>query len=170
MAPSTTVGVFADRSSAERAVEALHRASFRSDQIGMITRNDTTRPAGSHAASDDVAADEAGTGAATGAVAGAGIGALVGWGVLTGMIPVIGPAIAAGTLGVILSNAVGGAAVAGIAGALAGWGVSDEHAKYYEGEVTAGRTVVTVTAEGRVSEARSILRQFGATSRDPDFA
>ena len=41
---------------------------------------------------------------------------VIGLGVVSGVVPVIGPAIAAGTLGVILSNAAAGAAVAALAG------------------------------------------------------
>src|SRR4051812_49948947 len=37
-----------------------------------------------------------------------------------------------------------GAAIAGIAGALIGWGIPEEDAKYYEGEVQAGRYLALV--------------------------
>ena len=56
-------------------------------------------------------------GAVTGVVAGAGAGALIGLGVLAGVIPVVGPVIAGGTLAVILANAAGAAAIAGLVGA-----------------------------------------------------
>ena len=39
------------------------------------------------------------------------------------MIPVVGPAIAAGTLGVVLSNAIAGAGIASLIGALVGEGL-----------------------------------------------
>jgi uncharacterized protein (TIGR02271 family) len=52
--------------------------------------------------------------------------------------------------------------VGGLIGALVGAGVPEEEAGYYEGEFKAGRTIVTVTADGREDEARSILRHFGA--------
>jgi len=82
--------------------------------------------------------------------------------VLSGVIPVIGPAIAAGTLGVILSNAAAGAAIAGLAGALIGYGIPEEEARYYHGEFEAGRTIVTIHADGRSGEATAILRRHGA--------
>ena len=82
--------------------------------------------------------------------------------VLSGVVPVIGPAIAAGTLGVILSNAAAGAAVAGLAGALIGSGIPEEEAKYYHGEFEAGRMIVTVHTDGRSAEATAILRRHGA--------
>ena len=98
----------------------------------------------------------------TGALTGLGLGALAGLGVLSGVIPVVGPAIAAGTLGVILSNAAAGAGIAGLVGALIGAGIPEDEAKYYHGEFEAGRTIVTVTADGRADEATAILRRHGA--------
>lgn len=156
---STVVGVFADRNAADQAYAALRQAGFSDDQIGVALR---------HVEGSTVAAEgpiETGTraeeGASAGALAGLGLGALAGLGVLSGVIPVIGPAIAGGTLGVILSNAAAGAAVAGLTGALVGSGIPEEDAKYYHSEFEAGRTIVTVHAAGRADEAASILRQHG---------
>jgi uncharacterized protein (TIGR02271 family) len=156
---STVVGVFEDRHQADRAIAELKRAGFREDQIGVITRRDETLATADDVDTDDTHAD---SGALTGALAGAGLGALAGLGILAGVIPVIGPAIAGGTLGVILSNAAVGAGVAGLAGALIGAGIPEEEASYYEGELSAGRTLVTVQANGRASEATTILRRHGA--------
>lgn len=167
---STVVGVFSDRDQADRAIDSLLDSGFSRDQIGVISKDGTRRASSVDVDTADDAAENAGTGAAVGAAAGAGIGGLVGLGVLSGVIPVIGPAIAAGTLGVILSNAAGGAAVAGLVGALTGWGVPEEHATHYVDEFKAGRIIVTVMAGSRGDEARSILRSYGATSRDPSFA
>jgi len=152
----TVVGVFNDRTAVARAVEALERAGFDRDVIGLASRENTD-------GTTDAEDTDAGEGALAGAAVGAGVGGLVGLGVVTGMIPVIGPAIAAGTLGTILMNAAGGAAVAGLAGALAGWGVSDADAEYYENQFHEGRTIVSVRADARASEARRILDDYGAT-------
>jgi len=168
---STVVGVFSDRNQADRAIDSLLDSGFTRDEIGVITKDKATKQASVDVDdSTDDTAENAGSGAAVGAAAGAGIGGLIGLGVLSGVIPVIGPAIAAGTLGVILSNAAGGAAIAGVAGALTGWGIPEEHANHYANEFTAGRIIVTVSAGSRADEARSILRSYGATSRDPAFA
>jgi uncharacterized protein (TIGR02271 family) len=78
------------------------------------------------------------------------------------MIPVIGPAIAAGTLGVILSNAAAGAGIVGLIGALIGAGVPEHEAQYYQEEFEAGRTIVTVAADGRADQATTIMRRHGA--------
>jgi hypothetical protein len=164
VATSTTiVGVFTDRTQADRAVDALRDAGFTNSHIGVASRDQGSSINRTGAATDE---GHAGTGAVSGAAVGAGLGGLVGLGVLSGVIPVIGPAIAAGTLGIILSNAAGGAAIAGLAGALMGWGVPEEDAKYYEGEFSSGRIIVTVSADERANEARAILRRFGATGRD----
>jgi len=157
---TTVVGVFEDRRKADEAVDELMKAGFRKDQIGVAMRHsDTTAETVDETGAEDT---HAGTGAITGAVAGLGLGALAGLGVLSGMIPVIGPAIAAGTLGVILSNAAAGAGIVGLIGALIGAGVPEHEAQYYQEEFEAGRTIVTVAADGRADQATTIMRRHGA--------
>src|SRR4051812_32394960 len=107
---STVVGVFDDRLQADKAVSDLQAAGFSPDQIGVAMRH--TGELGETSVTDEATDSHAGTGAMTGAVAGLGLGALAGLGVLSGVIPVIGPAIAAGTLGIVLSNAAAGAGIA----------------------------------------------------------
>jgi uncharacterized protein (TIGR02271 family) len=155
------VGVFETRQGAEQAIADLRKAGFDKDHISMVARGadgKTVRTDGD----EETYADE---GAVAGAVAGAGVGALVGLGVLSGVIPVIGPVLAVGALVTVLLNAAGGAAIAGIAGALIGWGIPEDEAEYYEGEVKAGRFLVTVEANGRSDEARRILHRFGGFDR-----
>jgi len=162
---STIVGVFDDRQQADRAVDELRRAGFRDDQIGVAMRYDAgSDAAGEATGSGTTAADEsqAGTGTIAGVLGGLGLGAAAGLGVLSGVIPVIGPAIAGGTLGIILSNAAIGAGVGGLVGALVGAGIPEDEAQYYHGEFEAGRTIVTVQAEGRADDAMAIFRRYGA--------
>jgi uncharacterized protein (TIGR02271 family) len=78
------------------------------------------------------------------------------------MIPVIGPAIAGGTLGIIVSNAAAGAGVVGLVGALIGAGIPEEEAEYYQNEFEAGRVIVTVQSTDRLADAEAILSRFGA--------
>ncbi|MFO0950698.1 MAG: hypothetical protein U0835_06000 [Isosphaeraceae bacterium] len=156
---TTVVGVFDDRTQAEGAISDLLKAGFRFDEIGVAMRGEKTSV---EATADEEGNSHAGSGAVTGAVTGVGLGALAGLGVLSGVIPVLGPAIAAGTLGVILSNAAAGAGIAGLVGALIGAGIHDDEAKYYQDEFEAGRSIVTVRADGRRSEAVSSLRARGA--------
>jgi hypothetical protein len=157
---TTTVGVFQTREAAERAVADLRAAGFRDDQIGLVAKD----PGGKTVRTDGSGETNAGEGAAIGAAAGAAGGALVGAGIMAGVIPVIGPVLALGTLGTILVNAAGGAALAGIAGALVGWGIPEEDAKYYEGEVKAGRYLVTVETGGR-GEAAGVITRHGGYNR-----
>jgi len=158
----TVVGVFESRAEADRAVAELRRAGFREDQIGVVARDDKGNVTTTGA---DEGGSYVGEGAAVGAAAGAGIGGLVGLGLMAGVIPAIGPIIAAGTLGTILANAAGGAAIAGIAGALVGMGIPKEEAEYYEGELHSGRFLVTVKDSSRYDEAWQILHRFGAYNR-----
>jgi uncharacterized protein (TIGR02271 family) len=160
-ARETVVGVFTDREQARQATQALKNAGYTEDQIGLVSANpdsDSTKTA----RADDDDGNYVGEGALAGAAAGAGIGALWGLGILAGILPAIGPAIAGGTLAVLLSSAAAGAAAAGLAGALIGMGIPREEADFYEGEVKAGRTLVTVKAGARRDDATRLLRQFGA--------
>ena len=147
---TTRVSVFSTRAAAERAVADLKAAGYRDDQIGLVSKD---------------SADNAATGAAIGATAGAAGGALVGAGVAAGVIPIIGPVLAIGTLGTVLLNAAGGAAAVGLAGALIGWGVTEDDAAYYEGEVKAGRYLVTVDAGDRSTDVRTVYTRHGGYDR-----
>jgi hypothetical protein len=163
---STVVGVFENRAHANNAITELHQAGFVQSQIGVAMR---------HAEGVDVEAapeheSHATAGAVTGVLTGLGLGALAGLGVLAGVIPVVGPAIAAGTLGVVLSNAAAGAGIAGLVGALVGAGIPEHEAKYYQGELQSGRSIVTVKADSRANEAIAILRRCGGynmSDREP---
>lgn len=157
MNTSTVVGVFEYSGDAERAVAELRDAGFADAQIGVTRRIDVEERD-----EEPDEATEVGAGAAAGAVTGLGLGALAGLGVLSGVLPVIGPAIAGGTLGVILSNAAAGAGVAGLVGALVGAGIPEREAAYYHEEVISGRTILTVDAGGRSTEARDILLRNGS--------
>lgn len=163
-----TIGVFSTWDEADEAIADLLDAGFAEREIGVATKDAHTRTVRSPDP-DDTESDtgeDAATGAVSGALAGATIGGLVGLGVLSGIIPVIGPALFAGTMGVLASNAAGGAAVAGIIGALTGWGVSDDDAKHYAEELAAGRVIVTVHGGSRSDEVRRILRSHGARMKD----
>jgi hypothetical protein len=64
-----------------------------------------------------------------------------------------------------LLSAVGGAAAGGLVGALVGLGLSEEDARYYEGQVREGKTLVAVDAGDRPDEARDIVRRHGGYDR-----
>jgi hypothetical protein len=150
---TTAVGVFADRRQAARAVDELRRAGFAADQIGV---------AGREMADETEKGSYAEEGALAGVAAGAGVGGLWAIGIAAGVLPAIGPVIAGGLLASILVSAAAGAAAGGLLGALLGLGLSEEEAQYYEDEFQSGRTIVTVRADERYVEARTILDRNGA--------
>jgi hypothetical protein len=155
---STAVGIFNERSDADRAIDDLAKAGFRKNQIRVVTRD----PRGKAVIKKKGDAEtHARNGALAGTLAGAGIGGMVGLGVLAGVIPVIGPALGAGTLATILTSAAGGAAIAGIGGALIGRRLLTERTKYFGSQLHAGRVVVTVQADDGGNKARAILESHG---------
>jgi uncharacterized membrane protein len=163
----TVVGVFDDRHEADQAIDDLRRAGFDRDHIGVIVRDASGKTVATRGDNEE-STSHAASGAVAGAVTGAGVGGLIGLGVIQGVIPVIGPALAAGTLATILTNAAGGAALAGLAGALIGWGIPDEHAKYYDEQLRAGRIIVTVDAGDRSQQAQMILNSHRGYAHEYD--
>lgn len=156
------VGVFDNSVQAQQAVRALRDAGFAESDIGVVARSRDSidiNPA------DVEKVESVEAGAITGAVGGAGMGGLWALGIAAGVLPAIGPVIAGGLLASILASAAGGAAVGGLVGAFVGLGTSEEDAHFYEGEVQAGNTVVTVHANGRSAEAHDILVDHGAYLR-----
>jgi len=156
---STTIGVFETREAADRAIADLKTAGYRDDQISLIARNAEGKAV--HAEGGTHASE----GAAIGAAAGAGAAALASLGISFGVIPVIGPILAVGPLAAALISAAGGAAAAGLAGALVGMGIPEEDAKYYEGEVQAGRYLVTVESGARSTDAWGTFSRHGGYNR-----
>jgi hypothetical protein len=162
----TAVGTFTDRSDAVAAVRELKDAGFTENQIGLITKREPT--AERTGLQDDPTVtgweEGAGSGAAAGALTGTGLGLAV----LAGVIPPLGPVVAGGALVALLASAGGGAAVGTIVGGLVGLGIPEEEAVMYEGDVTAGRTLVAVSAGPRHVEAVDVLRRHNASVRTSD--
>jgi hypothetical protein len=155
------VGVFEDRASARAAIENLRRAGFSDQRIGFISPD--TRAKGSKHLETDVE-EGAGIGAALGAAAGGAAGLAVALGMLTP----IGPAIAGGALIAWIASVGAGAATGALVGALVGLGISEHDARWYESQLRAGRTLVTVhEADERSDDARAILRHHGASIQEP---
>jgi uncharacterized protein (TIGR02271 family) len=154
---TAVVGAFEQRRDAERAVEELHRAGFRDDQIGFATRGGEAVEGGTDI---EETGSHAGSGAAGGLLTGGVIGGILG-ALAAGLIPGIGPVIAGGILAGVLGGAAVGAAAGGLLGALVGMGVPEDEAEHYNREFESGRTIVTVKADGRSDEARAILQRYG---------
>jgi len=155
---TTVIGVFHSAGKAQEAVRALKQAGFTDAHIGVVSRHTEEK--------DKDKGSKAAAGAAVGAGTVGGVAALWSLGISFGVLPVIGPILAAGPIAAALISAAGGAAAGGVIGALTGLGVSEADAKYYEGEVHSGRTLVTVNAEDRADLAWDILLRHGAYTRE----
>lgn len=156
----TIAAVFLDRRKAEQALDALRVAGFLPTDLGVLTLVEGSDSLQAKAPGPDISESRIEEGAIAGGVTGLGIGGAIGLGVLALAIPGIGPALAAGTLATLFTATAGGLAIAGLTGALIGWGLSEQEAAFYEKELQAGRTIVTVSTEDRDEEAEAILRQF----------
>jgi len=70
--------------------------------------------------------------------------------------------IAGGTLIALLASAGAGAVAGTAVGGILGLGIPEDHARVYEGELRAGRVLVTVRPEdGQDETARRVLRDLG---------
>jgi hypothetical protein len=167
----TAVGVFPGYAEASRAVDALRRAGFSDDQIGVAGPDggESKPPAASSGLSDDPTRtrweEGAGIGAAVGGVAGLGLGAAV----ALGLMSPLAPAVAGGALIALIASAGGGATVGTLVGGLIGLGIPEGDAQWYQAEVQAGRVVVTVRGDNG-DVARDILDRHGAVNRPPSGA
>lgn len=149
---TVAVGVFPDEGQARHAIDELRSIGFSDEEIGFLTR---VRAIGTE---NQVAAD-----AASGMVGGGVVGGVLG-AAASLLIPGLGPVIAGGILIATLGGAALGAAAGGLVGALMGLGVSEKEARFYQQELEAGRTVVTVktaSAEG-YDDVLAVLRKHGA--------
>jgi uncharacterized membrane protein len=148
------VGVFDDRSDAELAARDLREKGFNDDQIGYAWRDEKGKTHTEGNKAGEMAASGAGTGAVLGGLIGAGAALL---------IPGIGPVVSGGLLATALAGGATGAVVGGvsggIAGALVGLGIPEDEAKYYDQQVRDGRTLMTVRADDRFSDASDIVRR-----------
>jgi hypothetical protein len=155
---SPIVGVFSDHAKATAAVNELVDAGFHAKEVGVIMKD--WRRNLDEANSNE--GDHSAEGALVGLAAGAGIGGLVGLGIVSGIIPVVGPVLMAGAMSVMAANVAGGAAIGGVVGALTSVGISEEHAQFYENEISAGKTIVAVSSDDHRDDALAILRRHGA--------
>lgn len=151
------VGVFTERTLAEAAMEELRHYAFTDEQIGFITREGVSNGESNNEISVP--------GAAAGAVGGGVIGGVIG-AVTALAIPGLGLAIAGGILVAMLGGAAIGALAGGFAGSLVELGVPEDEASYYQAQLAAGRTIVTVTniSPERYQEALAIMREHGSSS------
>ena len=163
MTETTTLvgGVFNRLKDARRAIRELRAVGVTDEQIGIMTR----RPDGTleHDGDDTASNWEEGTGlgAALGATAGTGLGLAV----IAGILSPIGPVIAGGALIGLLASMGVGATVGSAIGGLVGIGLTQDEADYFERELKAGKTLVTVATRDDTLEVLDILQQTGGQLR-----
>jgi ActD protein len=154
-------GIYTDRSSVDRAVEALKTAGFSNNDVSALFPENKGTKDFAHE-KNTKAPEGATTGAGTGALLGGGLGWLAGIGALA--IPGLGPFIAAGPIMAALAGAGVGGAVGGLTGALIGMGIPEYEAKRYEGRVKDGGILLSVHSDSseETKRTKDILERTGA--------
>ena len=154
----TVVGMFTNRPDAEAAIRELKAAGFGDERIGVALQ-DAEEQRGLRERMETSGREAAG-GAAKGAVSGSLVGGLIG---LLGslLVPGVGPIVVGGVLASTLTGAGIGAATGGIIGALVALGVPEADAKHFDEGLRSGRTLVTVDAGARTTEALMLLDRHG---------
>ncbi len=122
---------------------------------------DTPRSTTSEVADPKAAEHAAEAPTRRGIVAGGVVGGMLGAAAAL-LIPGIGPIVAGGVLASIFGGGAIGSVAGGFLGAFTGMGVPADQAHYYESEIKAGRTILTVHTTQRQQEVADILRQNGA--------
>jgi hypothetical protein len=175
MTDRVAYGIYPDRASFERALEALRLAEFRNSDISAILpdRDRTTKDLAHEINS------KAPEGIATGAGAGAAVGGILGWLVGIGAlaIPGIGPLVAAGPVVAALAGAGAAGATGGLVGGLIGAGIPEIEAKRYAGRIRDGAYLISVHCDDRqwANKAEEILETTGGrdvvktTEATPDY-
>lgn len=170
-----TYGIYSDRASFDRALEALRAAEFRNSDISAIIpeRDQTTKDLAHeiHTKTPEGIAAGAGAGAAVGGV----LGWLVGVGALA--IPGVGPLVAAGPVVAALAGAGAAGATGGLVGGLIGAGIPEIEAKRYAGRIREGGYLISVHCDDRkwAQRAEEILEATGGrdvvktTEAAPDY-
>src|SRR5713226_8651385 len=154
-------GIYTDRSSVDRAVEAFKAAGFSNNDVSALFPENKGTKDFAHEKSTK-APEGATTGAGTGALLGGGLGWLAGIGALA--IPGLGPFIAAGPIMAALAGAGVGGAIGGVTGALIGMGIPEFEAKRYEGRIKEGGILLSVHSDNSdwTKKAKEILERSGA--------
>jgi uncharacterized membrane protein len=171
-AKGIVVGIFANLSQAEQALQHLRQEGFHDDQISFLAQDKRTKKA--IAEDSDVAhlisGRESEKGTATGVVAGGITGGLAGVAVGALLIPGVGPLLAGGIfLAALGGGAAIGAATGGLVGTMIGIGLPEQEARYYDNELRQGRVLVVVHADHRTEEALQSLQQSHALHTSTSF-
>ena len=161
------VRVFRSVDQAEAAIRELRDIGLSGSDVSVVVPNvvDDRVTEGRVAEGSDAPTVSA---AATGGVLGGVAGFLLG----LALIPIPGVGLVLASAPLIGSAATGaflGAGAGMFASRLAELGIAEAEASWYEEELRAGRTLVTVRADGRAADVRRVLRYHGGPS-PPDRA
>jgi len=162
MANTAVFGIYQNRVHVEDAVNALHKAGFRTTDTAVLFSENQ--------GSKDLAQErhtKAPQAAASGASMGAVVGGALGWfaGMGTIAIPQIGPMfIAAGPIIGLLAGVGIGGTVGAMIGALTGIGMPLYEAKRYDGRMKHGGILLSVHCDSPdwVKRAKGRLKETGA--------
>ena len=160
---STVIGVFNSPTDAQAAIRDLRTLGFSDAHFGLVSPHKEANEAAKKG-------KKAAEGAAVGAGTVGGVAALWSLGISFGVLPVVGPILAAGPIAAALITAAGGAAAGGIVGSLTGLGIGAKDAEFYEKELQEGRTLVTVHAEKREDEAWKVMERHSAYNHEHTLA
>jgi len=154
-------GIYSSTGQAERAVDTLVQAGFRSADISVLLADNRGTKDFAHE-KETKAPEGAAAGATAGGVIGGGLGILAGIGTLA--IPGLGPFIAAGPITAGLAGLGVGGAVGGMIGALVGMGIPEYEAKRYEGRIKSGGVLLSVHCDtsNQIKSAKELLKNTGA--------
>lgn len=162
----SVVGLFASRSAADRAADALRAAGIAESKINLLAPDSSARDVESVPTTET---EQPGMGAALGAVVGGAVGASAG-AVAPLFIPGIGPVIGLGMAAMALlgaAGAVGGAAVGDSVEHSLDTGLPKDELFFYEDALRRGHAVLIVLVdENEAAAARRVLRDAGAEDVD----
>ncbi|MVN75247.1 hypothetical protein GO988_02810 [Hymenobacter sp. HMF4947] len=159
--------MFRDRSSAERAYQALHERGYHKDDVNVLMSDETRKThfgdETAHTELGDKAMEGAGVGSAIGGTAGAIIGAIAAIGTSVAL-PGLG-LIIAGPIAAALAGAGAGGLTGGLVGALVGSGIPEEHAAEYEEGIKNGGIVMGVKPRN-AEDAKYFEEEFRKSDAD----
>jgi hypothetical protein len=149
----SVVSLFMNHHDARGAVDELRARGFGIEDVGIASRDWR----------QDL--EQGYSELPTHAPANKGFGSLWGLGIVVGIMPLLGPAIAGGTLSPLLKNPAEGAVPLGFTQTLERMGVPRDDAAYFGAALESGRIVVTVLAGDREAEVSEVMDRFGGIHR-----
>ena len=154
---TTVLALFTEPKEAEQAVRALRSAHFDSVRVGIVRPGEARPPRFGRSAMVGIVIGTIGCGV---------LGGILGL-FAAGMVPGIGAWLPGGWFAVMMLG-LAAASTGAVAGLLMSQSAASQDALYYEDEVAAGRTLVSVSSDPELADvARRILLDEGAFEAAP---